>query len=276
MRVLVTGSGGMLGGAVLAEARARGHEAAGADLPELDLSSDGAVRDVIQAHAPDAVIHCAAWTDVDAAETDEPRAFRINADGTARIVAAAPYVLAMSSDYVFPGDAGRGRPYVESDTPDPATAYGRSKVAAERAVLASGTNAILRAQWLYGAGGKNFVDTILGLAAERDEVRVVADQVGSPTWTGHVAPALLELAERRASGIFHAAGGGEATWHDLACEAVAQAGLPARVVPVTSEEFGRVAPRPAYAVLGSERDDAVAMPRWREGVTAHLRDTGRL
>ena len=188
------------------------------------------------------------------------------------MVAAAPYVLAMSSDYVFPGDGGRRRPYVESDTPDPATAYGRSKVAAERAVLASGTNAILRAQWLYGADGKNFVDTILRLARERDEVRVVADQVGSPTWTGHVAPALLDLAERRASGIFHAAGGGAATWHDLACEAVARAGLSTPVVAVGSDEFGRAAPRPAYSVLGTERDDGVTVPPWREGVAAHLRD----
>ena len=276
MRVLVTGSGGMLGSAVLAEARARGHEAAGADLPELDLSSDDAVRAVVDGHAPDAVIHCAAWTDVDAAEADEARAFRINAEGTARLVAASPYVLAMSSDYVFPGGAGRDRPYVESDPTDPATAYGRSKVAAERAVLEPGGHAILRAQWLYGAGGKNFVDTILRLAREQGEVRVVADQVGSPTWTGHVAPALLDLAERRATGLFHAASAGAATWHDLATEAVRAAGLDTPVVAVGSDELGRVARRPAYSVLGTERADGVTMPPWREGVAAHLRDvTGR-
>ena len=272
MRVLVTGSGGMLGSAVLAEARARGHEAAGADLPELDLSSDAAVRAVLDAHAPDAVIHCAAWTDVDAAESDEARALRINAEGTARLVAAAPYVLAMSSDYVFAGDAGRDRPYLESDPTGPATAYGRSKVAAERAVLEPGGHAILRAQWLYGAGGKNFVDTILRLAREQDQVRVVADQVGSPTWTGHVAPALLDLAERRASGLFHAASAEAATWHDLASEAVRQAGLETPVVAVGSDEFGRAARRPAYSVLGTERADGVTMPPWREGVAAHLRD----
>jgi dTDP-4-dehydrorhamnose reductase len=182
----------------------------------------------------------------------------------------------MSTDYVFPGDGGRREPYVESDATGPATAYGRSKVAAEREILAaSDAHAIVRTQWLYGGGGKNFVDTILRLAAERDELRVVHDQVGTPTWTGHLAPALLEVAERRGAGIFHAAGGGVATWHDLAVEAIERAGLSTPVRAVTSEEFARPAPRPAYSVLGTERDDGMTMPPWREGVLAHLREAGR-
>ena len=271
MRVLVTGSRGMLGGRVLAEAAARGHIAAGADLPELDLTDPGAVARIVAAHAPEVVIHCAAWTDVDAAEADEARAMAINAEGSANVARAAPYVIAMSSDYVFAGD-GR-RPYVESDEPAPSTAYGRSKVAAEQRVLgASGRHAVLRAQWLYGAGGRNFVDTIVARAREDGEVEVVVDQVGSPTWTGHVAPALLDLAERGASGIFHAAGGGEATWHGLAIEALARAGIGGRVVAITTEQLGRAAPRPAWSVLGTERDDGVTMPPWREGVAAHLRE----
>jgi dTDP-4-dehydrorhamnose reductase len=276
MKVLITGANGMLGSRVLAEAQARGHDAAGTDLPELDLTDEAAVRAVIERHAPDAVIHCAAYTDVDGAEADEERAMLVNATGSANVAHAAPYVVAMSTDYVFPGDADRDEPYVESDDTDPATAYGRSKVAAERAVLtASDAHAIVRTQWLYGSGGRNFVDTILQLAAERDELSVVFDQVGTPTWTGHLAPVLLDVAERRGAGIFHAAGGGECSWHALAIEALNRAGVASRVWAVTSEEFERAAPRPAYSVLGTERPDGITMPPWQEGVLAHLKETGR-
>jgi dTDP-4-dehydrorhamnose reductase len=274
MRILVTGANGMLGSRVLAEARRRGHDALGADLPELDLTDAESVRRVIDQHAPESVIHCAAWTDVDGAEADEHRAMRVNAAGSGNVARAAPYVVALSSDYVFPGDGDR--PYVESDPTGPQTAYGRSKVAAEQEILAaSDGHAIVRAQWLYGSGGKNFVDTILGLATDRDELSVVFDQVGSPTWTGHIAAALLDVAERRGSGVFHAAGGGEASWHALAVEALSQSGANGpdkRVVAVTSEEFARPAPRPAYSVLGTERKDGIRMPPWRQGVTEHLRE----
>jgi glucose-1-phosphate thymidylyltransferase len=276
VRNLDTGSKGMLGGRVLAVAAERGHEAIGTDLPELDLTDATAVRDVIAGAKPDVVIHCAAFTDVDGAEADEERATLVNATGSANVANVAPYVIAMSTDYVFPGDAGRGKPYLESDETGPATAYGRSKVLAERAVLGAGDHAIVRTQWLYGAGGKNFVDTILRLAGERDELSVVYDQVGTPTWTGHLAPALIDVGERRGTGIFHATGGGEATWHGLAIEACARAEVSTRVVAVTSEEFARPAPRPAYSVLGSERSDALELPDWRQGVLEHLREGGRV
>lgn len=278
MKVLVTGANGMMGSRVAREARARGHEVAGADLPELVLDDAGAVARIVDREQPDVVVHCAAYTDVDGAEADPDRALRINALGSQHVAQAAPYVVAMSSDYVFGGDAGR--PYVESDPVAPATAYGRSKAAAEKRILAaSPRHAICRAQWLYGMPGRNFVDTILAAAAERDELEVVVDQVGSPTWTGHLAPALLDLAERGAAGIHHATGGGEATWHALAVEALSRAGAgfdATRVVAITSEELERAAPRPRNSLLGTERGagEAVVLPPWREGVAAHLRERG--
>jgi dTDP-4-dehydrorhamnose reductase len=274
MRVLVTGSKGMLGSRVLREAQARGHEAIGTDLPELDLTDAAAVRRVVEGAAPDAVVHCAAYTDVDGAEADEDRATLVNATGSANVARAAPYIVALSTDYVFGGDGTR--PYLESDPTGPATAYGRSKVLAEREILAAGdAHAIVRTQWLYGSGGKNFVDTMLRLAGERDELSVVYDQIGTPTWTGHLAPVLLDVAERRGAGVFHAAGGGEASWHALAIEALSRAGASSRVIAVTSEEFARPAPRPAYSVMGTERDDGITMPPWQEGVLEHLKEVGR-
>jgi dTDP-4-dehydrorhamnose reductase len=271
MRLLVTGANGMLGQRVVAEAGARGHEVRGTDLPELDLTDAEATRRFVAEHAPDAVINCAAYTDVDGAEREEDVALRVNRDTAANLASAAPYLVHVSTDYVFDGTATR--PYVESDPPAPRTAYGRTKLAGERAVLeASPRHAVVRTAWLFGAGGRNFVDTMLALAAERDELRVVADQVGSPTWTGHLAPALIDVAERRGAGIFHGAGAGACSWHDLAVEALTRAGAEARVLAVTTEEFPRPAPRPRYSVLGTERDDGLRLPPWQEGVAGHLKE----
>jgi dTDP-4-dehydrorhamnose reductase len=269
MRLVVTGAAGMLGHRVVAAARDRGHEVVATDLPELDLTNLIAVRAFLDRHAPDAVINCAAYTDVDGAEGDEARATRINRDTALHLATAAPYLVHVSTDYVFAGDADR--PYLESDPPAPRTAYGRSKLAGEEAVLAAGDgHAIVRTAWLFGEGGRNFVDTILRLGRERDELRVVVDQVGSPTWTGHLAPALVDVAERRATGILHAAGSGECSWHALAIEALSRAGASARVLAIPSEEYPLPAPRPAYSVLGTERDDAPRLPPWQEGVAGHL------
>ena len=153
-------------------------------------------------------------------------------------------------------------PWTESDPVGPLQAYGRTKLAGERAVAAANPDhAIVRAGWLFGAGGRNFADTMLGLLAERDEVEVVADQVGHPTWTGHLAPALIELAERDGdAGIFHATGPDHCSWYELAAEIARAAGRPARVVPTTTERFARPAPRPAYSVLATERAPGVVLP----------------
>src|SRR3954453_13376679 len=191
MRILVTGAKGMLGRRVADEATKAGHEVYVTDLPELDLTDAQAAFDHIGEVEPDAVIHCAAYTDVDGAEADEELALRVNMEAAGNVTAASglndAFVVAVSTDYVFAGDADR--PYVESDEPAPKTAYGRTKMLGERAVEDIHTPfAIARTAWLFGAGGKNFVDTMLRLGGENETVRVVSDQIGCPTWTGHLAP----------------------------------------------------------------------------------------
>jgi dTDP-4-dehydrorhamnose reductase len=216
------------------------------------------------------VVNCAAWTDVDGAEEHEADATRINGDGAGHVAAAAPYVVHVSSDYVFDGTATE--PYREDDPTGPAGAYGRSKLAGESAVAAaSRDHAIVRSAWLFGLHGKNFVATMLQLAEDRDEVNVVADQIGCPTFTGHLAPALVAIAEQRLSGVLHVAGGGACSWHELAQATFDEAGADCCALPVTTAEFPRPAPRPAWSVLGSTRPDAPALPPWREGLSAYLR-----
>jgi dTDP-4-dehydrorhamnose reductase len=273
MRVLVTGAAGMLGHRVVAEARDLGHTAIATDIDDLDLTDDAAVIERVAAESPDAIINCAAYTDVDGAEADPGTALRVNADAALNVAlacqSAGAMMVQLSTDYVFSGDADR--PYVETDEPAPRTAYGSTKLAGEHAVIGSGADwAICRTAWLYGAGGKNFVDTMLTLAQDRDEVSVVTDQIGSPTWTGHLAPALIEVAERGATGIHHLTGAGQCSWYELAIEVFHTAGVHCRVLPTTSEAFVRPAPRPAYSVLAGERDDAIALAPWQQGLAAYL------
>jgi dTDP-4-dehydrorhamnose reductase len=262
---------------VAAEAARAGHETFETDLPELDLTDAQATFDHIGAIAPDAVVHCAAYTDVDRAETDEERALTINMEAAGNVTAASglngAFVVAVSTDYVFAGDGTR--PYVESDEPAPQGAYGRTKLLGEHAVQDVGTDAaVVRSAWLFGAGGKNFVDTMLTLGADREEVSVVDDQVGCPTWTGFLAPALVQIAERRATGLHHVAGAGHCSWADLAEEAFRLAGVGAAVVRVGSDAFPRPAARPAWSVLGTEREDAAVLPPWQEHVAAYLEERG--
>ncbi len=276
MRLLVTGAAGMLGQAVVVAATRLGHEVTALSRAELDITDADHVRRALAAGAPAAVVNCAAWTDVDGAEAHEAAATRINGDGAGVVAQAAAAagirLVHVSTDYVF--DGGKASPWVESDPVAPLGAYGRSKLAGERAVTASGSeHAIVRTAWLFGAGGRNFVDTMLALGAERDEVAVVTDQVGSPTWTGHLAPALVELAERHGdTGILHAVVEGSCSWNELAVEAFHVAGLACRVLPTTSDRFPRPARRPRYSVLGTEREPAVRLPAWQEGVGAHVRE----
>jgi dTDP-4-dehydrorhamnose reductase len=162
-------------------------------------------------------------------------------------------------------------PYREDDPTGPAGAYGRSKLAGEILVAAAGEHAVVRSAWLFGIHGRNFVGTMLRLAEDRDEVNVVADQFGCPTFTGHLASALVDIAERRLTGVLHVAGGGSCSWHELAQATFDEAGVDCRARPVTTAEFPRPAPRPAWSVLGSTRPDAPALPPWREGLSAYLR-----
>jgi dTDP-4-dehydrorhamnose reductase len=269
MRFLVTGAAGMLGRDVVVAAEHAGHDVVALARRDLDISDPAAVRAAVADAAPDAVINCAAWTDVDGAEADEAAATLVNGDGAGHIAAAAPYVVHVSSDYVFDGTATA--PYLEVDQTGPRSAYGRSKLAGEQAVAAAGGHAIVRSSWLFGVHGKNFVATILRLAEDRHQVNVVADQIGCPTFSGHLAPALVEVAEQRLTGILHVAGGGACSWHELAQAAFEESGVDCVAHPVTTAEFPRPAPRPAWSVLASTRPEAPALPPWREGLVAYLR-----
>jgi dTDP-4-dehydrorhamnose reductase len=281
MRLLVTGGTGMLGQAVAAAATRLGHDVIALSRAELDVTDADHVRRVVAAAEPRAVLNCAAWTDVDGAETAEAAATAINGDGAGNVARAAAEtgarIVHVSTDYVFDGErahasGGSGGPWLESDAVNPIGSYGRSKLAGEEQVAAAtAEHAIVRTAWLFGTGGRNFVDTILGLGHERDEVSVVTDQVGSPTWTVHLAEGLVELAERRGDvGILHAAGAGACSWYELAVEVFDRAGVRCRVLPTTSERFPRAARRPAYSVLGTERDDAPVLPPWQDGVAGYL------
>src|SRR3954471_14172490 len=198
MRLLVTGAAGMLGTDVVAAAA--GHDVVALARADLDITDNDAVRAAVRDTRPDAIVNCAAWTDVDGAEAHEAAATRINGDGAGHVAAAGAeagaHVVHVSTDYVFPGDASS--PYREDAPTGPIAAYGRSKLAGELAVeeAAPSSHAIVRTAWVFGPHGKNFVDTMLRLGAEREEIAVVDDQVGCPTYTGHLAPALVEIAER--------------------------------------------------------------------------------
>ena len=273
MRLLVTGAGGMLGRDVVAAARAHGHDCAGLARAELDVSDRRAVERAVAGSAPEVIVNCAAWTDVDGAEADEPAALAVNGAGAGYLAAAAlvagAQLVQVSTDYVFDGSATR--PYVESDPTAPISAYGRTKLAGERAVLdASPDHAVVRTAWLFGPGGPNFVATMLALAAAgRDEVAVVTDQIGCPTFTGHLAEKLIEVAAERRAGILHAAAAGHCSRHEFAQAIFAASGYDVRVTATTSDAVARAAPRPAWSVLASERDPQ-PLPTWAEGLSAYL------
>jgi dTDP-4-dehydrorhamnose reductase len=252
-RHLITGAGGQLGAAlreVFPEADARTRA-------ELD------VRQPFAAEA-DLVLHAAAWTDVDGAEADPAGAELANVDGTRNVAALGVPVVYYSSDYVF--DGSKREPYVESDEPRPLSVYGRTKLEGEREVREGW---IVRSSWLFGWTGTNFVRTMLRLGAERDEVSVVADQLGSPTYVGHLAEATRELLALP-GGIWHLAAEGECTWAEFARAIFEEAGIDCQVREITTDELGRPARRPAYSVLRSEHDNAPRLPHWREGLRACL------
>jgi dTDP-4-dehydrorhamnose reductase len=272
MRLLVTGAAGMLGTEVVTVAAC--HDVVALARADLDITRADAVRAAVRDVRPDAIVNCAAWTNVDLAETEEAQATRVNGDGAGHLAAAAAevgaHIVHVSTDYVFSGDATS--PYPEDAPTGPIGAYGRSKLAGEVAVAdaAPSDHAIVRTAWVFGPHGKNFVDTMLRLGAERDELTVVDDQLGCPTYTGHLAPALVEIALARTHGVLHVAGGGSCTWWELACATFERAGLSLTVHRGTTAGFNAPAPRPAYSVLGSNRSDAPVLPPWQDGLAAHL------
>ncbi|MER6427671.1 dTDP-4-dehydrorhamnose reductase [Streptomyces sp900105245] len=260
---LITGATGMLGQDVLARLGRDGEEAVGLGSGGLDITDPDAVHDAVAAHRPRIVVNCAAWTAVDDAEAREADALRVNGDGPRNLADACEKagagLLQVSTDYVFAGDGTS--PYPEDAPTAPRSAYGRTKLAGERAVLAAlpETGYVVRTAWLYGAGGGNFVDTMIGLEAARDTVDVVDDQRGQPTWTVDLADRLVRLgraavAGTAPAGVYHGTSGGETTWFGLTREIYRLLGSdPGRVRPTNSAAFARPAPRPAYSVLGHDR-----------------------
>jgi dTDP-4-dehydrorhamnose reductase len=273
MRILVTGAGGMLGLDAQRAAEDAGHEVVALTRAQLDITDRDATALTVGEARPDVVINCAAWTNVDGAESHAEEAMAVNGGGAGNVAAAAAaagaWLIHISTDYVFNG--GKAGPYVESDPVDPVSAYGRSKLEGERAVAAAAPEAhtIVRTAWLFGVGGSCFPKTILRAASQRPELTVVADQVGCPTFTGHLAYALVGLAEQRVPGVLHVAGAGQCSWFEFASAIVAAAGVDCPVRPITTAEYPVPARRPANSVLRSERD-APTLPDWRAGLQAFM------
>jgi dTDP-4-dehydrorhamnose reductase len=212
------------------------------------------------AAGPDLVFHTSAYTDVDGAEADESGARRVNVDRTRDVVALGAPVVYFSTDYVF--DGTKGEPYVESDQPNPQSVYGRTKLEGEREVR---DGWIVRSSWLFAPWGKNFVLTMLALGRERDEVSVVDDQRGCPTYAGHLAEATRAIVELP-YGTYHVAADGDCTWAELTEGIFEEAGIECHVRRITTAELGRPAPRPAYSVLRSEKPETPSLPHWRDGL----------
>jgi dTDP-4-dehydrorhamnose reductase len=268
-RWFVTGAGGQLANAfarILEGDVLLSHE------ESLDIRDAEAVCTAIRAFAPDCVLHCAAYTNVDGAETAEDTAEAVNVLGTRNVVRAVrgthTSVVYFSTDYVF--DGAKGAPYVESDLPNPLSVYGRTKLDGEREVLGWVHGMVIRTAWLFSETGHNFVKTILAAARERagtgEPLRVVDDQVGCPTYAGHLADAVDEALRRGlAPGLYHMASSGYCSWCELAREVVQLAGLDVKVEPITTAEAGRIAVRPAFSPLDTERP-IPRLPHWAEGV----------
>jgi dTDP-4-dehydrorhamnose reductase len=273
VRLIVTGAGGMLGHDVTRVAEQAGHDVTALTREDLDITEAGAVGEAVLSEQPEAIVNCAAWTDVDGAESDLEGAIAVNGAGAANIAAAADRigskVVLPSTDYVF--DGTKEQPYLESDEVNPLSAYGKSKLAGEVETTAHNPrHFIVRASWLFGVNGKNFVDTMLDLGRTLDEVVVVKDQIGCPTYTGHLAESLVRLVEWGDYGVYHMAGAGECSWYEFAIEIFRQAGIVCRVLSTTTEMLGRPAPRPAYSVLATEREATIRLPDWQQGLAAFL------
>ncbi|WP_066315167.1 dTDP-4-dehydrorhamnose reductase [Bacillus sp. FJAT-29814] len=278
MKVIVTGAAGQLGQDVLLELERKNHQAIGTDRADLDITIEGDVQAFIAEVKPDVILHCAAYTNVDAAEEDEETAYRVNGLGTKNLALAAKQIgakmLYISTDYVFDGTGTD--PYEVDDPTKPLGAYGRTKLAGEEFVQELLEQFfIVRTAWVFGAHGHNFVKTMLRLGKERGEVGVVHDQVGSPTYTVDLAKFMVELMETEKYGIYHATNSGVCSWYEFAVEIFKQAGLNVKVNPLTTEQFPRPAERPKYSVLSKKKIEAqgfTPLPNWQDALTAYLKE----
>jgi len=277
LKVMVTGATGMLGRQVALEYRRRGAAVYGLPRRELDITKPGQIDTIIQKIKPDVVLNCAAYTNVDGAEEEKEKAFLINGLGPRYLALACRRYGAtlahISTDYIFDGWANR--PYQVYDTPRPINTYGASKLFGEAAVRETGGNFfIVRTSWLFGPGGKNFVDTILNLAREREELKVVDDQQGCPTYTIDLAEALIHLVESEVYGTYHVTNTGETTWYEFARKIVSTAGLKIQVNPCKTQDFPSPAPRPAYSVIDLfpfKQVTGYSLPAWEDALERYIK-----
>lgn len=277
MNILITGSKGMLGHEILFQAQQLKHSVTEVGREELDITDIDAVKDFILSLKPDIVINCAAYTNVDACEDHDDIAMKVNAIGPRNLAIACELsgasLLHISTDYVFAG--ANPEPYSEFDTPNPQSAYGRSKYAAEQLIKSCCTRSyIVRTAWLYGIHGKNFVSTMLKLGASGKSLKVVNDQTGSPTYAPDLAEAILKLIEKPNYGTYHFTNSGYCTWYDFALEIFKQTNMDIEVTPCTTDEFPRPAKRPAYSKMLNRMGPIQGIPplrSWKEGLSSYLR-----
>jgi len=281
MRVVVTGAVGQLGQDVVLELARKNHEAFGTDREKLDITNEADVFAFISEVKPDAILHCAAYTNVDAAEENEELAYQINAAGTEYLAKAAQQIGAkmiyVSTDYVFDGTSAE--PYEVDQQTKPLGAYGRTKLAGEELLQKNLKEFfIIRTAWVFGIHGHNFVKTMIRLGEERGEVGVVHDQVGSPTYTVDLGRFMVELMETDKYGIYHATNSGVCSWYEFAVEIYKQAGMNVTVNPLTSDQFPRPAARPQYSVLSKkkiEEKGLTPLRDWKEALAAYLDESKR-
>ncbi|RNC67772.1 MAG: dTDP-4-dehydrorhamnose reductase [Desulfuromonadales bacterium] len=270
--ILVVGAKGMLGQDLM---RVLPGDVRGVDIEEIDITSPESVRRVLVTLKPRVVVNCAAYTDVDGCESNVALAMAVNGEAVGNLAAVTKEVGALlvqvSTDYVF--DGGKGSPCLEDDPVNPLSIYGKSKLLGEEKARENPDHLIVRTQWLYGLGGKNFVETMLRLAKEKTELAVVDDQIGAPTWTVDLALAISELLDNGCRGTYHAANDGFCSWFDFAEAIFAEAGIAMRVRPQTTEELGRPARRPLYSVLNCGKlvhDTGLQLEQWREALKTYL------
>lgn len=278
MKVLVTGVKGQLGYDVVNELTKRGHIAIGTDIEEMDITDAGSVDKVIKESAPDAVVHCAAYTAVDAAEDNVDLCRKINAEGTQNIANVCKELdikmVYISTDYVFDGEGER--PWEPDDNRTPLNVYGQTKYEGELAVENTLEKFfIVRIAWVFGVNGKNFIKTMLNLGKTRDSLTVVNDQFGSPTYTYDLAKLLVDMVETDKYGIYHATNEGICTWYEFACEIFKQAGMDINVSPVLASEYPAKAKRPSNSRMSKEKlteNGFEKLPTWQDALARYLKE----
>jgi dTDP-4-dehydrorhamnose reductase len=290
LRIWVTGGSGLLGQALVPVLQQRGHDVCAPARSECDVTRPAAITRSLDRFRPDAIIHLAAYTAVDRAESEADQAQAVNAEATQTLARESTrrgiHLTYVSTDYVFGGRTAEAATTIATapilaDTPRaPLGVYGRTKAAGEEAIETSGgDHLIVRTSWLYGAGGRNFVDTMFGLFREGKVLRIPDDQRGRPTWTSTLAQALADLVQDGVTGIHHVTDAGEATWYALATAVAELAGFEPDLSPRATAEHPTPAPRPPYSVLALEGTEAVlgrALPQWKESLRNYLAETGRL